>query len=300
LAKTQKYDCVIVGGGPAGLTAAVYLGRFRRRILVIDAAASRARYIPTSHNCPGFPNGISGTDLLVTLARHARKFGASFLRDKVVSLRKNRDGFSLKTQQRVFSAATVLVATGIVDKLPNVRGIHAAIHRGVVRLCPICDGFEASGKCIAVMGPASTVIGHAKFLRTYSDRVTAVVSDAGSLDRSDTRRAQQLGIAVIDHPENIRLTTTGCIISGNGEAHTFDCLYPSMGFEPKCHLAASLGARVDDDGEILVDRHMETSIRGLFGIGDAVSGLHQISVAVGHAAVAATAIHNRLADTKSS
>ena len=101
-------------------------------------------------------------------------------------------------------------------------------------------------------------------------------------------------IAVIDYPATLRLTTGGCVISGNGESQTFDCLYPALGFEPKCRLAASLGARVDGDGEIVVDRHMETSIRGLFGIGDAVSGLHQISVAVGQAAIAATAIHNRL------
>jgi len=290
----STFDCVIVGGGPAGLTAAVYLGRFRRRVLLVDAGASRARYIPTSHNCPGFPNGISGTDLLVTLGRHARKFGASFERDTVVALRRTRHGFALKTKKSVFGATTVLLATGIVDILPRVRGMRAAIERGVVRLCPICDGFEASGQRIAVMGPPGSVIGHAKFLRTYSERVAAVLSE-GKLNRADAARAKDFDISVIDHHDGIRLTANSCVISSNGKTQTFDCLYPALGFEPKCRLAASLGAKVDKLGEILVDPHMQTSIDGLYGIGDAVSGLHQISVAVGQAAIAATSIHNRLA-----
>ena len=284
----------IVGGGPAGLTAAVYLGRFKRRVLVIDAGASRARYIPTSHNCPGFPNGISGMDLLVTLARHARKFGASFKRDTVLTLQKNRKGFTLRTRSGVFVASTVLVATGIVDILPRVRGLRPAIQRGIVRLCPICDGFEASGQRIAVMGPPASVVGHAKFLRTYSPSVTAILSEPGKLSRADRGCARELGINLIGGEYTVRLTSRNCVVSKGRTKESFDCLYPALGFAPKCRLAASLGARVDRQGEILVDKHMQTSVRGLFGIGDAVSGLHQISVAVGQAAIAATAIHNLL------
>lgn len=290
----HEYDCVIVGGGPAGLTAAVYLARFLRRVVVIDSNASRARYIPTSHNCPGFPGGISGTDLLKTLKRQARQFGANFKRDTVRSIASRPEGFVVRTRGDSISAATVLLATGIVDVLPDVRGIDAAIHRGVARLCAICDGFEASGKRIAVMGPASSVIGHAKFLRTYSDRVTAVLSESGKLGPADRALAKQFGIPLIGFPNKIRLTPRGCRVSFADEAFEFDVIYPALGFAPKCRLAASVGARVDKQGEIIVSAKMETSIPGLFGAGDAVSGLHQISVATGHAAVAATAIHNRL------
>jgi len=212
----------------------------------------------------------------------------------VLTLAKSRHEFVLKTQHEVFKAKTVLLATGIVDLLPNVRGVHAAIHRGVVRLCAICDGFEASGQRIAVMGPITRVIGHAKFLRTYSERVTAVLSEPGKLSRSDQTLATQCGISVISYPNRLRLMSRGCIVSHGGEADVFDCLYPVLGFKPKCRLAASLGARVDRQGEIVVSRTMETSVSGLFGAGDAVSGLHQISVATGQAATAATAIHNRL------
>jgi thioredoxin reductase (NADPH) len=296
---SNRYDCVIVGGGPAGLTAAVYLCRFRRKILVIDAFESRARYIPTSHNCPGFPDGISGTDLLITLRKHARKFGAESQRGTVLTLRRHRDRFLLNTAQEEFESRTVLLATGIVDILPKVRGIHAAIHRGVVRLCPICDGFEASGQRIAVLGPPRTVIGHAKFLLLYSNRVTAVLSEIGTLTRSDAARARALGIPVIGHEHDIRFSADGCVITHSAGTAEFDCLYPTMGFKPKCRLAASLGAKVDAQDEIVVDRHMQTSISGLFGAGDAVSGLHQISVSTGQAAIAATAIHNQLTKNES-
>ena len=290
----SEFDCVIVGGGPAGLTAAVYLARFKRRVLVVDTHSSRARYIPTSHNCPGFPDGISGIELLKTLRRHARKFGAIFKRDQVLSLADKRGGFVLKTNNETIGAATILLATGIVDLLPKVPGVHAAIHRGVARLCAICDGFEASGQRIAVMGPPTSVLGHANFLRTYSDRITIVLSDPGKLTRADQARARKCGISVIGYPNDIRLTRRGCTVSHDGTAVDFDCLYPALGFQPKCRLAASVGARVDRQGEIIVNRRMETSVPGLFGAGDAVSGLHQISVAAGQAAIAATAIHNRL------
>ncbi len=120
---SHTFDCVIVGGGPAGLTAAVYLGRFKRRVLVVDAHSSRARYIPTSHNCPGFPDGISGTELLIALRQQARQFGARFKRGTVLSLSRRSDGFVLKTRSATISAATVLLATGIVDILPRVRGM---------------------------------------------------------------------------------------------------------------------------------------------------------------------------------
>jgi len=295
MAASTEFDCVIVGGGPAGLTAAVYLGRFRRRVLLVDANSSRARYIPTSHNCPGFPNGISGTELLATLREHARKFGAVFKRGTVQKLRVDREQFLLETGNGVFRSRTVLIATGIVDLLPRVRGVRAAIGNGRIRLCPICDGFEASGQRIAVMGPAVSVIGHAKFLRTYSDRVTAVLSERGALAPKDRALAKRLKIPVIDYPNSLRLTPRGCHVTRDDETASFDCLYPVLGFEPKCRLAASVGAKVDRQGEIIVSRNMETSVPGLFGAGDAVSGLHQISVATGHAAIAATAIHNRLA-----
>ena len=293
----MEWDCIIVGGGPAGLTAAVYLARFRRRVAVIDANHSRARYIPESHNCPGFANGISGTDLLANLRTHAKKFGAKIIRGSVLDIARKRERFVLNDSTRRWTSRTVLIATGIVDLVPDVAGLRQGISRGIVRLCPICDGFEASGKRIAVYGPPKSVIGHAVFLRNYSDRVTVVLSEPGKISRKDAALVRKYGLSLIPVPEGMTIDSKGWLIDSGAGVERFDCLYPAMGFEPKCRLAASLGAKVDRAGEIIVSPHMETSVPGLYGAGDAVTGLHQISVAAGHAAIAATAIHRRLSDT---
>ena len=294
-AKRTDWDCVVVGGGPAGLTAAVYLARFRRRVLVIDAGRSRARYIPRSHNCPGFAQGVSGNALLSALRRQARRYGAVLERGSVETLLRARAGFSLEGDSAQWQASRVLIATGIVDLVPKIPGLRAAIARGVVRLCPICDGFEASGRRIAVYGPPQYASRHAEFLRTYSRHVAVVCSEPGEIAPATARSVRELGIEVIPVPQRIALDAHGVRIRGSSSERRFDVFYPSMGFEPKCRLAASLGAEVDADGEIRVDCHLETSVRHLYAAGDAVSGLHQIAVSTGQAAIAATAIHNSLA-----
>jgi len=291
----KNWDCIVVGGGPAGLTAAVYLARFRRRVLVVDAFRSRARYIPRSHNCPGFVHGISGTDLLAALRTQARKYGATIARGVVREMRRDGTSFRISDDSHHWRAASALVATGIVDIVPAVPGLRQAIRRGVVRLCPICDGFEVSDRRIAVYGPPESVIGHALFLRTYSPHVTAVFSAPGKLTADDGALARRHKLSMIPTPLGIALDERGCRIVDAQREQRFDCFYPVMGFEPKCRLATALGARTDGTGEIEVSPHMQTSVHRLYAAGDAVSGLHQIVVAMGHAAIAATAIHNQLA-----
>jgi thioredoxin reductase (NADPH) len=290
----KSWDCIVVGGGPAGLTAAVYLARFRRRVLVVDAFRSRARYIPRSHNCPGFTQGISGPDLLKALRAQARKYGATIVRGTVDGIARKGAGFTVSSGKQHRGAASVLIATGIVDIVPAIPGLRDGIHRGIVRLCPICDGYEASGKRIAVYGPPAAAISHALFLRTYSSHVTAVFSQSGAVPAALGTQARRQRLALITAPQAIALDESGCRIVTERREHRFDCFYPTMGFEPKCRLAVSLGARADDTGEIIVSPHMQTSVRRLYAAGDAVSGLHQIAVAMGHAAIAATAIHNQL------
>ena len=146
-------------------------------------------------------------------------------------------------------------------------------------------------------GPPTSVVGHAVFLRNYSDRVTVVLSESGKISRKDATLVRKHGLSVMPVPERMTIGIKGWRIDSGTGVERFDCMYPAMGFEPKCRLAAAVGAKVDRAGEIIVSPHMETSVPGLYGAGDAVTGLHQISVAAGHAAIAATAIHRRLSRT---
>ncbi len=287
-------DCLIVGAGPAGLTATTYLSRFQRSIAVVDAGASRARWIPTSHNCPGFPFGISGPDLLEKLRHQAESFGAVIEKGQIEKLDCDADGFIATGGGRTWRARKVLLATGIVDKVPEVEGIEGAIASGVIRLCAVCDGYEASDERIAVLGPIDSAIKHAAFLRTFSRRVSAIPTGTGAASAESAALATDSQIAVLGEFEGITCGEHCVVRTCDGKSHEFDTIYPVLGSEPKSGLAKQLGARVDEEDEIIVDSHQMTSVDGLYAIGDIVSALNQISVAVGHAAIAATEIHNRL------
>jgi thioredoxin reductase (NADPH) len=190
----------------------------------------------------------------------------------------------------------VVLATGIVDRVPEMDRIEQAIDAGAIRLCAVCDGYEASDECIAVYGPVDEAIHHALFLRTFSREVIAVRSESGDPSARCSRLAKDARIAVLPVPEGIEyLDGQGCRMRfADGEEREFETVYPVLGGDAQSMLATALGAEVDENRELVVDDHLQTSVDGLYAIGDIVSALNQISVAVGHAAIAATAIHNRL------
>lgn len=298
----EQADCLIVGAGPAGLTAATYLARFHRRVALVDCDESRARYIPVSHNCPGFPFGVSGRDLLARMRKQAAQFGVEPVAARVDTLERREDGFFARAGDRAWQATKVLLATGIRDRLPVIDGLEQGIADGVVRICAICDGYEAGGDRIAVFGPPASVLGHAIFLRTFSSEVCVVLSEDGEPPAPDRARATGLGIDILPTPQALRLVLDAtqkmrsCRVSWPGSEREFDTLYPVLGADPKGHLASSIGALRDENGELIVDARMQTSVEGCYAAGDAVSSINQIAVAVGQASIAAIAIHNALPD----
>ena len=289
------HDVLVIGAGPAGLTAATYLARFHRDIAVVDAGSSRARWIPTSHNCPGFPFGVGGDELLDKLRSQAEQYGVAVQRDRIETLRRDGDSFVAGSANREWRARLVILASGVIDRVPRAEGIEAAVDAGAVRLCAICDGYEARDECIGVYGPIDSAIGHALFLRTFSRDVVAVASDDDAPGDQCRSEAAAAGIRVLSRPKSLVIEETRCVaVTEDGERLVFDTLYPVLGSDAQTGLALALGAKCDDNRELIVDRHQQTSVDGLYAIGDLVSALNQISVAVGHAAIAATAVHNRL------
>ena len=287
-------DCLIIGGGPAGLTAAIYLARYRRNVVVVDAGDSRAALIPESHNYPGF-QGIAGPALLERLRGQALRYGAELRRGTVTALTREGGGFIAGAGTETLRARTVLMATGLIDKKPQTEGLADGIVHGAIRFCPICDGYEASDKRIGVLGPFETAAHKALFMRTYSRDVRLFSTDrveapelSGELAAAGIDVA---GIAARVDPsaEGVSVTVEG------GKTHVLDVLYPALGCIVRSELAAALGAKCSRVGTLNVDDRQSTTIDGLFGAGDVVADLHQLSVATGHAAIAATAIHNRLA-----
>ena len=294
--EASVYDCAIIGAGPGGMTAAIYLSRFRRHIVVLDAGDSRARWIPRSHNCPGFPGGVSGDELLARLREQTIDYGIWITRAQVASLDQVADSFRLvDTAEHQWLARTVLLATGIVDVLPSEPWLEQAVQKGAMRLCAVCDGYEASDMDLAVHGPLRSALKHALFMRTYSRNVTVVPSDDASLDDDEQRSAAAAGIGFMAQSRALAFDGTHCsFVDANGRERRFDTIYPVLGSQSQSVLATRLGARVDDNRELVVSKDQATSIDGLYAIGDVVSALNQIAVALGQAAIAATAIHNAL------
>jgi thioredoxin reductase (NADPH) len=291
-------DCLIIGGGPAGLTAALYLARFRRKVWVIDGGWSRAEWITLSHNIPGFPEGISGPTYHDRLRQQAQRYGCTPQKGYVRTLRKrDESGFLAELDGRTIEAQTVILATGVVENKPPVPHLADAVKRGLIRTCPICDGYESRDKRIAVLGNGPHAAAEALFLRTYSSKVTLVL--VGDVVLPDPTHAALVrnGIAILQiGPEAVEMQEYGvaAFCAADGQSHSFDVAYTAFGTTAQSDLAASLGARMDDAGRLFVSAHQETSVTGLYAAGDLVRGLNQISVANGEAAIAATAVHNAL------
>lgn len=300
LACMTKSDCIIIGAGPAGLTAALYMARFRRDVFVIHDGKSRALRIPLTHNAPGFPDGIAGVDLIERMTEHAVEFGATLAEAEIVSATHDGDLFELTSDDgRVWTARSLILATGIVlNEVEMPREQHeAAIAAGVLRYCPICDGFEHIDKAIGIIGCDSQGAGEALCLRQYSADITLIPNNFAELDRRELAKMREAGIKVIEqpmdrlHPLDDRMDVYLC---GEGKPLSFDVIYPALGVTPRSELAQALGIQISDSGEVAMTAPFGTPVEGLYAAGDIVEGLDQISVAMGHGAVAATKAHNWL------
>lgn len=288
-------DCLIVGGGPAGLTAATYLARYRRSVLLIDDGKSRARLIPESHNFPAF-KGIKGPELLSRLRRQAQEYDVVFESGRVTELHRRKDKvFTAQGPGKEMRALRVLLATGLVDEGPDIPGLEGGIYSGTVRYCPICDGYEAMDRRIGVLGPLKAAGDKAIFLRTYSRSVLLFATDIENATSEHQRVFSQAGIAVLGKPINVDRSNDGVtVVAEGGQRWQVDILYPALGCRVRSDLAFQMGARRSKIGLIEVDGHQRTTIEGLYAAGDVVADLHQLNVATAHAAIAATDIHNSL------
>lgn len=293
--KTDIKDCIVVGGGPAGLTVALYLARFLRSVTLFDAADGRALMIPKTHNIGPFPGGISGRDLVDRMRSHAEMYGAVLENATVSAVEKRGELFYVTTESKVETARNVVFACGVFNHRPplSVAEHDRGLNLGLIRYCPICDGYEVRGKRIAVFGSGDNAVGEARFISTYSPSVTLIPSDGSvGVARDGVAALPQAmtGMALSDSQVVVTLQ--------NGETVCFDTLYVALGTRARSELVAGTSVRFAEDGCILVDARQKTNIDGAYAVGDITDGLDQIAVAMGHGAVAATTIHNNLSAAK--
>ena len=294
----ELLDAVVIGAGPAGLTAAIYLGRYLRNFVVLDGGDPRAGWIPISNNHPGFPEGIPGVELLARLREQASRYDARIVEAEATRLEQTSDGFIVCTDDGEMRARNVLLATGVKDNEPKLGDVFDAVQRKLIRICPICDGYETIGQSVGIVGSSEKGAREALFMRTYSDRVTLIhVGEPATLADTDRLELAKAGIDVVEtHINAVRIEADriAAFDFEDGVARKFDVIYSALGTTPRGALAEELGAKVDEVGSLLVNSHQMTTVEGLYAAGDLVRGLNQITVAEAEAAIAATGIHNRL------
>jgi thioredoxin reductase (NADPH) len=293
-------DCLVVGGGPAGLTAAIYLARFHLDILVIDAGKSRAAWIPCTRNHAGYPDGIKGTELLQRMRDQACKYGAKIETEYVTKLERDAKLglFTATWGSGCATARAVLIATGVTNRRPPIdEELHDdALARGLIRYCPICDGYEVTDKKVGVIGSDSHGVAEALFIRSYTADVTLIAPDkALRLKPEDQEKLREARIDCVDGPTQAVAIAHDHIVIDTAEGHyTFDSIYPALGSDTHVQLAEMVGADLSNEDCIKVDSHQRTSVAGLYAAGDVVIGLDQISHAMGEGGVAATTIRTDL------
>jgi thioredoxin reductase (NADPH) len=232
------------------------------------------------------------------MRQHATRYGAKLSNGLANGIVLARTGFLVTTGIEAVKTRTILLAQGVKNYRPRIaQETHdRGVARGLIRYCPICDGYEVRGKRVAVLGCSDHGAAEALFVRHYSDTVTLLAQDSSQLSVAEAADLARGGIAVERAPVRDFSIDGEFLLAhlADGRSLQFDTLYVALGTSAHSELARMAGAELAPSGCIVVDEHQQTTISGMFAAGDMVEGLDQIAVAAGQAAKAATAIHNRL------
>lgn len=290
-------EVIIVGGGIAGLSAAIYLARAKRKTLVIDAGKSMARWEPDVQNFLGFPRGISGEELLRRGREQARRYRVKFVRDEIASAKARNGKFFLRGGKGSYICRRLLLATGIFHLPPDIPGVKPCLGHSMF-FCKDCDGYRVRHDSIGVYGWTNEAAEYALAMLMYS-RCVAIFTD-GRKPRWDRRRHSWLREhAVPVHQQTIRdvrhrRRKIKALVFGQGEEVSIEALFTTRGDIYFSKLAEGLGAVVNRAGEIVIGLNARTTVKGLYAAGCVTPANCQMIIAAGQGATAAQAINRDL------
>jgi thioredoxin reductase (NADPH) len=294
---SNPHEVIVVGGGIAGLSAAIYLGRAQRDVVVIDSGHSMAKWEPVVQNYLGFPNGVGGGELLKNGRTQAERFEARFVRDEIRSISARKSVFVLKGRRKTYRTKRVLIATGIFHLPPEIPGVKQCLGHSMF-FCKDCDGYRVRGKRIAIIGANNETVEYALAMLDYSACViVATNGKRASWDKQHARWLEEYEIPVarerisdVDH----RKRKIRALKFASGPKIKIDYLFTTRGDIFHNQLAKKLGAKIDPDGQIKVDHCMRTSVPRLYAAGCVTPANCQMIIAAGQGAAAAQAINRDL------
>lgn len=290
----EFYDAIIIGSGPAGLTAALYLGRAGQKSIVLEKEfpGGYTAKIAEIENYPGYEN-ISGFDLTTIMQRQAERFGAKIVYPvEVVALDLGNDIKRVHTRDGVYEAYAVIIAIGVSRKKLEVPGAKEYLGKGV-SYCATCDGAFFRNKKVAVVGADDEAAEEALYLADLADQVTVVPHK--EIDIVDTllgRLRSKKNVTILPASKikavvgDELVTGLAVIQDGTEKVIGVDGVFIAMGSTPISALIQQAGLRVDDRGCLMTDRHQRTNLDGVFAAGDCTCGGMQIITAAGEGAVA--------------
>lgn len=303
--KANSYECIIVGGGIAGLQAALQLGRYMHNVLVLDNQDGRSNLCRAYHNILGWPEGVSGETLRNLGRKQAESYGVEFKKGFVHKSEKNGENILLHTEDgTVYEAKTLLLSTGIKDRIPSIKNIEPCLGISIY-VCPDCDGYEVQDQHVLLLGSGKTGGNLALTLTYWTDKITFINHDEEQLEAALLDQLKQKNIRVIDEQIEEIITENESKFKGvrlkNGQTVAGDKGFIGFGGNSvHSDLAAQLGVERLENKHVLVDpRTKETNVTNVWAAGDVVAHSEQVTIAMADGCQAAIWIHKRLLKNQS-
>lgn len=274
------YDVIIIGAGPAGISAGLYTQRANKKTLIIYNEKSSLGKASKIENYYGFPNGISGKELYQNGIMQAKNLGIELKKEEVIKIEKIKETFEVSTSNRKYISRNVILATGNKKNTPDIKGIKELEGKGI-SYCAICDGFFYRGKDVAVLGSGDYAISEVNDLLNVANKITILTNKKKVPDfRAENVKVETRGVIAVkgeNQLESIELE--------DGTKLEVDGLFVAQGVAGSTDFARKLGALVKDN-KIVVSDKMETTIQGLYACGDCIGGIYQIAKAINEGMIA--------------
>ena len=293
--KTKSFDIVIIGGGPAGISAGIYASRAGRKVLIVEkfALGGQLNLIGQIENYAGF-SSIDGFSLAGHFAEHAKLAGCQTESDEIVSIEKTAFGFSLTGTNGVYKAKAVILAQGCHPRLLKIEGEEQFKGRGV-SYCALCDGNFFKGKAVAVVGSGDSAFSDAIYLASICKRVYLLTKEVLKLHNySEDELSDKKNVTILKGALSKRILGQDKVegleyqMAGKTNKLAVDGVFVAIGRIPDTEMLKGL-LELDPSGYVLADENMQTSLEGIFVCGDVRKGsLRQIATAVGDGAIAGT------------
>ncbi len=299
----NTFDSIIIGGGPAGLSAAIYLGRFLRKVLVLDKGHARSTYPQVNYNYLGFPHGIAALQLRERVKDQALQYGVVFLKMEIINVLKEENLFYVKTNNEIFYGKTIIIATGVTDNFPLCSDIDKCVGISLY-WCITCDGYKTQGKTVVIVGNTDEAAETAMQLLNYTNKIIFVTNAKKAnihLGEKWQNRLIEKNITLHDSQIESIQEEDGMIkkiVLDNGTILSLDLMFSLQGAQPNVKLAQQLEVNTNEKGYIKVDTQQRTNIPKIYAAGDVTNMFSQQIVTAAHeGSMAAQSANYDLYDT---